>query len=330
MGDAEHVASGYRRFAAEEAERSPLYAEWAAGVAGDEEILRWLAGLPRGKRQPNLLFASVRLLAGAPAGFAAFRAVVRERRAEIEVEILARRTQTNEPARCGVLLPALAALPQPLALLEVGASAGLCLLPDRYAYDYAGHRVGNGGPLLRCRPEGGVPLPDALPRVVWRAGLDLAPIDVHDADAVRWLELLVWPGEEYRLVDLRGALAVARQDPPRIVRGDLVTDLPALAAEAPPRRHPRGVPHGGAGLRAVGGPHGVRGHRAVARRGVAGQRGAAGARAGGGRPGAGRGTAAGGPVQPGAGPRRRGDRLDRRARHGGAMAVTAAGSGRRP
>lgn len=233
MGDAEHVASGYRRFAAEEAERSPLYAEWAAGVAGDEEILRWLAGLPRGKRQPNLLFASVRLLAGAPAGFAAFRAVVRERRAEIEVEILARRTQTNEPARCGVLLPALAALPQPLALLEVGASAGLCLLPDRYAYDYAGHRVGNGGPLLRCRPEGGVPLPDALPRVVWRAGLDLAPIDVHDADAVRWLELLVWPGEEYRLVDLRGALAVARQDPPRIVRGDLVTDLPALAAEAP-------------------------------------------------------------------------------------------------
>jgi hypothetical protein len=233
VGDAEHVAGGYRRFAAEEAGRSPLYAEWAAGVAGDAEILGWLAGLPRGKRQPNLLFASVRLLAGTPPGFPAFREVLLARRAEVEAVVLARRTQTNEPARCALLLPALAALPQPLALLEVGASAGLCLLPDRYAYDYAGHRVGDGGPVLRCRPEGDVPLPDALPRVVWRAGLDLAPVDVHDPGATRWLELLVWPGEEYRLDDLRGALAVAREDPPRVVRGDLLTDLPALAAEAP-------------------------------------------------------------------------------------------------
>jgi Uncharacterized protein conserved in bacteria (DUF2332) len=233
MGDAEHVAGGYRRFATEEAGRSPLYAEWAAGVAADPEILSWLAGLPRGKRQPNLLFASLRLLAGTPPSFAAFRDVLLARRPEIEAEILARRTQTNEPARCALLLPALAALPQPLALLEVGASAGLCLLPDRYAYDYAGHRVGNGGPLLRCRPEGDVPLPRELPRVVWRAGLDLAPVDVHDPGATRWLELLVWPGEEYRLEHLRGALAVARKDPPRVVRGDLLTDLPALAAEAP-------------------------------------------------------------------------------------------------
>ncbi len=40
---------------------------------------------------------------------------------------MSKRTQTNEPGRCAVLLPLLAALPQPLALLEVGASAGLCL-----------------------------------------------------------------------------------------------------------------------------------------------------------------------------------------------------------
>jgi hypothetical protein len=233
MGDAEHVARGYREFAAREAGRSPLYAEWAAGVAGDDELLGWLSGLPRGKRQPNLVFASVRLVDGTPGSFAELRSVLRERRDEVEREVLARRTQTNEPARCALLLPALAALPQPLALLEVGASAGLCLLPDRYAYDYAGRPVGHGEPVLRCRPEGPVPIPDAPPAVVWRAGLDLEPVDVCDDDAVRWLELLVWPGEEYRLDDLRGAVAVARADPPRIVRGDLVTDLPALAAEAP-------------------------------------------------------------------------------------------------
>ncbi|MFE1255308.1 DUF2332 family protein, partial [Streptomyces fungicidicus] len=50
--------------------------------------------------------------------------------------MLARMTQTNESARCATLLPVLAALPQPLALIEVGASAGLCLYPDRYRYRY--------------------------------------------------------------------------------------------------------------------------------------------------------------------------------------------------
>jgi hypothetical protein len=204
MEDVDHVAAGYREFAARERRRSPLYGELAAGVAGDAEVLGWLSGLPRGKRQPNLVFAAVRLVAGTPSGWPQFREVLATRREAVERAVLSRRTQTNEPARCALLLPALAALPQPLALLEVGASAGLCLLPDCYAYDYAGHRVGYGArPVLRCRPEGTVPLPNRLPEVVWRAGLDLEPVDVRDDDAVRWLELLVWPGEEYRLADLR-------------------------------------------------------------------------------------------------------------------------------
>ena len=148
--------------------------------------------------------------------------------------MLARRTQTNEAARCALMLPLLAALPQPLALLEVGASAGLCLLPDRYAYDYGTHSLGTGPPVLRCRVEGDPPLPAKLPEVVWRAGLDLDPIDVFDEDRIRWLELLIWPGMEHRVETLQQAVAVARQDPPRIVQGDLTTsDLDELAAEAP-------------------------------------------------------------------------------------------------
>lgn len=149
-----------------------------------------------------------------------------------------RRTQTNEPARCATLLPALARLPQPLALLEVGASAGLCLAPDRYAYDYGRARVpartvSPEAPVFTCRADPATPIPARNVEVAWRAGLDLDPVDLRDPSAVRWLEALVWPGEEYRLPGLRAACALARADPPRVVRGDLRHDLERLAAQAP-------------------------------------------------------------------------------------------------
>jgi hypothetical protein len=149
---------------------------------------------------------------------------------------VARRTQTNEPARCATLLPALAQLPPPLALIEVGASAGLTLLTDRYSYDYARHRITGRDPLaptLRCQPGGPVPLPDRVPEIAWRAGLDLNPLDVTSDDDVRWLSCLVWPGEGDRAQRLAGAIASARRHPPVVHRGDLLTDLPALAAQAP-------------------------------------------------------------------------------------------------
>src|SRR6266567_66998 len=98
--------------------------------------------------------------------------------------MLSRTTQTNEPARCAVMLPLLAQLPQPLALLEVGASAGLCLLPDRYGYDYDGYTLGSGPPVLKTHVENDPPLPNHLPEIVWRAGLDLDPIDVTDDDQI--------------------------------------------------------------------------------------------------------------------------------------------------
>ncbi|MBV8998283.1 MAG: DUF2332 family protein [Solirubrobacterales bacterium] len=69
-----------------------------------------------------------------------FISLVLHHRDEIATVMASRRTQTNEPARCATLLPVLARLPQPLALVEVGAAAGLCLLPDYYAYDFGGGR----------------------------------------------------------------------------------------------------------------------------------------------------------------------------------------------
>jgi hypothetical protein len=230
----DRLSKRYRYFADHEAVgRSPLYVELAEGVSGDPELLSWLDGLPQGKSQPNLLFAAERALCGTPSGYDEFRAVLAERRDEVEAIMLTHRTQTNEATRCALLLPVLARLPQPLALLEVGTSAGLCLLPDFYGYDYGGVQVGDGSPVLRCEPSGGVPLPMRVPEIAWRAGLDLNPVDIDDPEAVRWLELLIWPGLEYRLEVLHGALEVARRERPRVIEGDLRTDLAALAAEAP-------------------------------------------------------------------------------------------------
>ncbi len=227
------ITGTYAEFAAREAHGvSPSYERLALAVSADDELLALLDTLPATKRQPNLLFSVVRFLGGPVENPTAFRHYMVANWPAIEAEILVRATQTNEAGRCALLLPVLAALPQPLALLEVGASAGLCLYPDRYAYRYGDHVVGTGEPILECAATG-VPLPSRVPEVVWRAGLDLNPLDVTDPADVAWLDALIWPEHAHRRARLRAAVAVAAAEPPLLVRGDLVDDLPALAAQAP-------------------------------------------------------------------------------------------------
>jgi len=232
------TAANYRRFAGRETiGRAPAYAVLAEAVAADEQILAFLSALPVAKRQPNLLFAAARHLLGTPTDIHALRDLVRDRADELAAVMRARRTQTNEAARCATLLPALVGLPEPLALLEVGAAAGLTLLVDRYSYDYAGHYLPGAdpqAPTLTCQPQGPVPLPERLPTVSWRAGIDLNPLDAADPDDARWLECLLWPGEGDREARLQGALEAARRHPPPVHRGDLVDDLVRVAASAPP------------------------------------------------------------------------------------------------
>ncbi|MDY7086593.1 MAG: DUF2332 domain-containing protein [Actinomycetota bacterium] len=228
------TADWYLDFAERQARgSSPTYERLARGVAEDDELLALLDTVPHPKRQPNLLLAVVRLLGGPVAGFPAFRAYVIKHWTDIEPELRHRATQTNEIGRSALLLPVLSALPQPLALLEVGASAGLNLYPDRYTYDYDGTRLGRSGPVLACHLTGRTP-PATLPTVVWRAGLDLNPLTITDPGDRAWLEALIWPEHHHRRSNLAAAAAIAAADPPRLVRGDLVEDLPALAASAPP------------------------------------------------------------------------------------------------
>ncbi|MFE1175023.1 DUF2332 family protein [Streptomyces sp. NPDC058773] len=258
------VAERYREFSWREARgRSEAHEELTARISQDAEFCDLLSGsLPAGtKQQPELLLAAVRYLDGphadpGPRGAFAYgrwREWTIRHWDEVRAVIMQRAVRTDEPAGCAALLPLLARLPQPLALLEAGTSAGLCLYPDRYRYRYeaggpdgAGHRTGAlraelGAPesplLITCRTGAAAgELPVQLPRIVWRAGIGPDPLDpVAEPDDLRWLQALAWPGEEERAARLAAAVDAVRAAPrPRMVRGDLLDELPALAAEAPP------------------------------------------------------------------------------------------------
>ena len=241
----ERIAAGYRRFADVEAKGvSDIYFEWALGVAADDELTDLIGRLPAGKRQPNLVFAAARYL-GAPVGpYRAFREWFVEHWDATVPVILARATQTNEAARCAVLLPILSRLPGPLVLIEAGASAGLCLFPDRYSYRYD-----VDGRVIALDPADGpsavqIPcaidetaLPTQLPEVAWRAGVDLNPLDASDDEQMAWLDTLIWPEHDARRERLREAARIAASDPPELVRGDLLTGIPQLIARAPAGAH---------------------------------------------------------------------------------------------
>lgn len=230
----------YQAFA-EQATDSPCFSTWSAAVARDPEVLAWLAGLPGIKQQPNLVFAAARWHGvAAPGPYTGLRdALLGDAGSAIRRTIDERSTQTNEVGRLATLVPPLAMLqaedPRPLSLIEIGASAGLCLYPDRYRYhwstDAGDVRMGQG-PGLDCRVTGAAPLPTRPVRIARRAGLDLHPLDVSDDDAMHWLENLIWPEQDDRRTRLHAAIAIARGDRPLLTTGDLLHDLPDLVEEA--------------------------------------------------------------------------------------------------
>jgi hypothetical protein len=258
---------------------APLYAHLCRGIAGRRDLLALAGTSPPDQRRPNLLLAAVHflLLKGAPhplarhyptvralrnepvvgpdgvgdlgagaAGddpFALFADFCHRYRAEVTDLLGARATQTNEVGRCAFLLPGLAtawrASRRPLALLDLGASAGLNLLFDRYRYDYRpGGPVGDptSAVVLECEVRAGALPAPVLPPVVHRAGLDLRPLDPVVEDDGLWLLACQWPDHLPRFERLHRALATARAMPdrPRLSRGDMVDDLPALVGSAPP------------------------------------------------------------------------------------------------
>jgi hypothetical protein len=264
------LASQVRRFAVGAgADGARRYERICTGIASDEELLSLIAGAPPDQRRPNILLAAVHylLLSGAdeplarhyptvaawrgvpfdvrhePADpFPSFASFCRRHREPIATLIATRATQTNEVGRCAALLPAFAAVAtlarRPLAIVDLGASAGLNLLFDRYAYDYgdAGRAGAEGSPVrLRCELRSGSFPVGHMPEVVWRLGVDRRLVDLHDEDGVLWLLACQWPDHLDRFVTMRAAVDLARtgDGAPVVMQGDVVSDLGRAVAGAP-------------------------------------------------------------------------------------------------
>ncbi|MCP3855438.1 MAG: DUF2332 domain-containing protein [Actinomycetia bacterium] len=222
---AEHEAAG----------SSPTYERLARAVGESQPLVALLEELPAPKRQPNLLFASARLL-GAPIDDPpAFITYVLSSWDEVAAVMQERSTQTNEAARTGTLLPVIAQISGPIALIEVGCSAGLCLYPDRYAISYDGQPAlaRHSTVHIDVATNGSVLIPTILPDVVARIGVDLNPLDVNDLADRSWLEALIWPEHNTRLARLRAATSIVAHDPPVLLRGDLVETIDQALALVP-------------------------------------------------------------------------------------------------
>ena len=228
----------------------PLYAALSAAAAANPDWAALLAAAPATQQLPLLWLAAVqdRVLELVDAGerppladwfasaggtrapdaelLAHLGEFIDAHRDALVARIAMRTTQTNEIGRCAVLWPILQELAQttrrPIALLDVGCSAGLNLGVDRWRYRYVDDATGAtiattpadrdpAAPEIACRVRAGArPAAAAEPAIASRAGIDVSPISVHDAAEVRWLRACLWPHDAERRARFDAAVAIAR------------------------------------------------------------------------------------------------------------------------
>ncbi|WP_369258933.1 DUF2332 domain-containing protein [Geodermatophilus amargosae] len=252
------LAEVYRRFGeVDVAGTSPLYERVAVALSRSVEALRALEAVPARRRHPAVVLAALHDLAlagrapalaaayaagdGEPAADAAIGTVLGTTDAVVDIAVR-RRTRPDETGRCAVLYPAVAeaarrAGADAVGLVDVGCSAGLNLTVDRVGITFGdGPFLGDrSSPVQRsCSTVGDRPVPArAIPPVVARVGVDVDPLDVTDADDVRWLRACIPPDQPERRARLDAELALAATAPPLLLRGDVVDLLPDALARVP-------------------------------------------------------------------------------------------------
>ena len=241
---------------------APTYGALSHSVASDPELLSLARECGVGQPIPNLFFSAVkrvladhsdhelaRLYARAPVNETpdaelgpAFADFCARNRDAVRDLVRVRRVQTNEIRRCAYLMPAFGVIARdspapPLALIDVGASAGLNLLWDSYRYAYSdGSRYGPADSPVLIESETRTPMPEIpkrLPSVAYRVGIDLNPVDLSDDEEYRWMQALVWPDHPDRAALLSAARGVWLSNPPEVLSGDAVATLPTALANAP-------------------------------------------------------------------------------------------------
>jgi hypothetical protein len=144
--------------------------------------------------------------------------------------------QTNEPGRSAQLMLGLleiAARHGPkLEILEIGSSAGLNLLIDRFRIDLAGVEVGPAGSTVRLRPDWRGPPPRTMPLdIVSTRGVDVAPIDATDPAQADRLLAYVWYDQPQRAERVAAAIEMQREKPVDLLQGDAADWVEARLAE---------------------------------------------------------------------------------------------------
>ena len=132
--------------------------------------------------------------------------------------------QTNEAGRSSSFMAAMLwlageGLPGRFDCLEIGSSAGINLMMDRYAYNLGGVATGPVEPVMRFEPEWrGDPPPDRMVRIERLKGCDVAPVDLADKAQALRLKAYIWPEHTVRFERMEAAVASARQQAPDLVR----------------------------------------------------------------------------------------------------------------
>jgi len=210
--------------------------DWAGHPIDDALPLRLVGGLNaarlRGEVDAVRAFASDTPLAETVAALR--RLIVRQDAAILPW--LDGPPQTNEAGRSAALMLGLMAVTrafgQPIELLEIGSSAGLNLLIDRFAFDLGGVGVGPEGSPIRIAPDWRGPAPQpAQPRFASIRGVDIAPIDATDPAQAERLRSYVWAEKPERLARTDAAIAMLRERPVQLDKGDAADWLEARLAE---------------------------------------------------------------------------------------------------
>ncbi|WP_054028453.1 DUF2332 domain-containing protein [Bacillus sp. FJAT-28004] len=254
------LSERFKVFATECKGSSRLYEQLSLAIAADDELLHIASYCGEGQPVPNLFFAAVHylLLKGtdhelqefygslvdhpreAEAAFPYFRLFCLQHNNEIIPIVQSKLVQTNEVRRCAYLYPAFCSMyekiKKPLALIEIGTSAGLQLIWDKYGYQYnTSERYGNidAELVLHSKVHGDIRpyLLKHSPPVIARIGIDLHVNNLEDPEDNLWLKSLIWPEHNERIVNFEKAGACLRGQSIELIQGNGVKRLAEIASK---------------------------------------------------------------------------------------------------